>query len=112
MVDDAGEQTETTRRAMIKYGTTVAVGGILAGCAGSGNSEEAPTEMSDYALSPYDERLPLLPVLTELYRCGQQWTPVSASQSNGDDDWHVEFVAVDEMVPTRASASPVAPEVV
>ncbi|WP_436936066.1 ABC transporter substrate-binding protein [Halovenus marina] len=47
MADDAGEQTETTRRAMIKYGTTVAVSGILAGCAGSSDSEETPTETSD-----------------------------------------------------------------
>jgi uncharacterized protein YejL (UPF0352 family) len=69
-------------------------------------------ELNDYALSPYDDRLPLLPILVELHRCGQQWTPVAASHSTGSADWHVEFVPVGERLPARAAAAPVAPEVV
>lgn len=42
MADDSNESGTPTRREYIKYGSTVAVGGLLAGCAGEGGS--TPTE--------------------------------------------------------------------
>jgi len=44
MANDAGDHKAPTRRDTIKYGGTIAIGGLFAGCTGESESESAPPE--------------------------------------------------------------------
>ena len=65
--------------------------------------------LDGYVLSPCEGRLPLLPILVELYRRRDIWLPVSTCST--DDGWRVEFERVDVYTAGHAPACTVAPEV-
>jgi len=52
MSDDEPTQRAPTRRDTIKYGGTVAVGGLLAGCTGDSDSAESPTATETDTTTP------------------------------------------------------------
>lgn len=73
---------------------------------------ESRVRLTDYALSPQAEHLPLLPVLLELYRHGRKWVPVSTVRSRTEDEWVIELTSAGDEITTLQSAYPLAPEVV
>jgi hypothetical protein len=56
-----------------------------------GGTRGVVVHISDYALSPRNGRLPLLPVVFELYRRQPAWRPSSLHVADADDGWTVTF---------------------
>ncbi|WP_313692493.1 DUF7551 domain-containing protein [Halorarum halobium] len=62
--------------------------------------------LSDYALSPHEDRLPVLPVVVELVRHGPRSIPTSIDVDDVDDGWLIRLeVALDARQNGLASAS-------
>jgi len=49
-------------------------------------------EVTDYALSPRNGRLPVLPVVVELYRRSPDWPPSSLHVDDVEDGWRITLV--------------------
>jgi len=56
-------------------------------------------EMTDYALSPQNGRLPVLPVVVELYRRRPEWPPSRLHADDVDDGWRVTLVLASDADP-------------
>ncbi|USZ70571.1 DUF7551 domain-containing protein [Natronosalvus halobius] len=77
-------------------------------------SRRAVIDLGEYALSPNEGRLPLLPVVVEWYRCQQAWLPVSATASDSTNGWRVEVVDRPERLEVAVvdrAKSPLAPRI-
>lgn len=76
-----------------------------------GESRSAVVELSEYALSPRQGRLPVLPVVLDLYRRWPDSTPASLCAIDVEDGWRVTFGVDPNAEPTGLSSAPIDSEV-
>jgi hypothetical protein len=60
-----------------------------------GGAESVVVQVSGYALSAHDDRLPVLPVTLELCRHGSEWPPQSVRVTAVDGGWQLTFARAD-----------------
>lgn len=65
--------------------------------------------LSEYALTPRDGRLPVLPIVLELYRHRPDWRPASLRVASADDEWRLDLVLAREADPTGLASAPIEP---
>jgi hypothetical protein len=70
------------------------------------HGEADTVRVTGYALSAGEGRLPLLPVLVELYRRRHRWLPVSIAPTAGGDGWDIEFVCAGTASTVDCSVAP------
>jgi hypothetical protein len=81
--------------------------GLVGGYEHAGEAGQADTvRVTGYALTAREGRLPLLPVLVELYRRRHRWLPVSITPTAGGDGWHIEFACAGTADTTACSVAP------
>lgn len=76
--------------------------------------DDAPSvvvQMSDYALSPRNDRLPVLPVIVELVRYQSNWTPSSVDVVAVDTGWQIRIELARDSEPSGLVSAPIQPEV-
>ncbi len=54
-------------------------------------SRAVEVTVADYALSPRDGRLPVLPIVVDLYRRQPRWPPTALGARRADDGWRVRI---------------------
>ena len=69
--------------------------------------------LSEYALSPRNGRLPVLPVVLDLHRRQLDWPPSALDVVGAEDgnDWRVTLVLANEVKPTELASIPIQSEV-
>jgi len=67
--------------------------------------------LSEYALSPRNGRLPVLPVVLDLYRRQLDWPPSALDVVGAEDGWRVTLVFANEVEPTELASVPIRSEV-
>lgn len=67
--------------------------------------------LSEYALSPTHDRLPVLPIVLELHRRQPDCPPASLEVVDVDDGWRLTLVQARETEPAGLAAAPIQPEV-
>jgi hypothetical protein len=69
--------------------------------------------LSEYALSPRNGRLPVLPVVLDLHRRQLDWPPSALDVVGAEDgnDWRVTLVLANEVEPTELASVPIRSEV-
>jgi hypothetical protein len=72
-----------------------------------GGRRSVVATLSGYALSPADGRLPVLPVVVELYRHGPDWPPAALRATREADTWRLVVKFGDESVPSGLSNAPI-----
>lgn len=68
-------------------------------------------KISEYALSPQQGRLPVLPVVLDLYRRQPDWPPSSLQVVDNGGDWKVTLVLAREAEPNGLASAPIHSEV-
>jgi hypothetical protein len=63
--------------------------------------------LSEYALSPQRGRLPVLPVVLDLYRRDPDWPPSVARVVDDGDGWHITLVLAREADPEGLASVPI-----
>jgi hypothetical protein len=88
--------------------------GMLRGSARSSNTTESDDgvrsivmELSEYALTSHDGRLPTLPLVVELSRRRSEWLPASVQAEAVDDGWHIRFSPAREADPIGVASAPI-----
>ncbi|EMA55773.1 DUF7551 domain-containing protein [Halococcus thailandensis] len=66
--------------------------------------------LSEYALSPQCGRLPVLPIVLDLYRRDPDWLPSVVRVVDGGDGWRVTLVLAREADPEGLTSVPIQPE--
>lgn len=61
----------------------------------------------DYALSPQNGRLPVLPVVVELYRRGPDWPPSRVHALDVDDGWRLTLELASDAEPDGLVSAPI-----
>jgi len=66
-------------------------------------------QLSEYAFSPRDGRLPVLPVVLDLYRRQLDWPPseLHVVGDNAGDDWRATLVFANEAEPEGLASAPI-----
>jgi hypothetical protein len=67
--------------------------------------------LSEYALVPRDGRLPVLPIVLEVYRQQPDWLPSSTRVVDVDDGWRLTLVLARDIEPSGLASAPIEPEV-
>ena len=88
--------------------------GVLRGSARSSGATEPDDsvrsvvmELSEYALTPHDGRLPTLPLVVELSRRRSEWLPVPVRVEAVDDGWRIRFAPACETDPIGVASAPI-----
>ena len=66
--------------------------------------------LSEYALSPQRGRLPVLPIVLDLYRRDPDWLPSVVRVVDGGDGWRVTLLLAREADPEGLMSVPIQPE--
>lgn len=106
--DTATESGRHTVDAVLAELQTIGLVGGYEHTGEAGHGQADTVRVTGYALSSREDRLPLLPVVVELYRRRHRWLPVSITPAACGDGWDIEFARVG----TDTAACSVAPEVV
>lgn len=72
-----------------------------------GGTRSTDVRLSEYALSPRDGRLPVLPIVLDLYRRGPDWRPSSVRAVDVDGGWQLTLVVGPGAEPAGLSAAPI-----
>jgi hypothetical protein len=67
--------------------------------------------LSGYALAPRRGRLPVVPLVVELYRRRPGWEPTALRVVDADDGWRARLVLAPAAEPGGLAAAPIEPEV-
>jgi hypothetical protein len=67
--------------------------------------------LSEYALAPRDGRLPVLPIVLEVYRRRPDRRPSSLRVVDADDGWRITIVTATDVEPSGLASAPIDPEV-
>ncbi|EMA46415.1 hypothetical protein C448_06528 [Halococcus morrhuae DSM 1307] len=88
--------------------------GVLRGSARSSGAIEPDdgvrsvvVELSEYALTPHDGRLPTLPLVVELSRRRSEWLPAPVRVEAIDDGWRIRFAPARETDPIGVVGAPI-----
>lgn len=73
-------------------------------------TQSLTVEIADYALSPLDGRLPVLPVAVELYRRSPHWPPSSLHVDDVEDGWRITLVLASDADPHGLTTAPIRSE--
>jgi hypothetical protein len=76
-----------------------------------GGTRSVVVRLSEYALAPRNGRLPVLPIVLELYRHQPDWLPSSLRAVDGDDGWRITLVMAREAESRGLVSAPISPEV-
>jgi hypothetical protein len=76
-----------------------------------GGNRSLRVEMSDYALSPHRGRLPVLPIVLDLYRRQFDWQPSSFQAVDVADGWRVTLTLTRANEPNGLISAPIRSEV-
>jgi hypothetical protein len=68
-------------------------------------------QVSEYALSPQEGRLPTVPIVLDLYRRQPDWLPSSVRAADADDGWRLTFELAREPELTGLASAPIDSEV-
>jgi hypothetical protein len=68
-----------------------------------GGSRSVSVTLSEYALSPRDGRLPVLPVIVEIYRHQPAWSPTAVYVTDTTDGWRITIDFGPETTPAGLS---------
>lgn len=68
-----------------------------------GGSRSIAVTLSEYALSPRDGRLPVLPVIVEIYRHQPAWSPAAVHVAEKPDGWRITIEFGSETAPDGLS---------
>jgi len=98
---------ETADRPVAAAMSALEDSGLLAGYAQSpwsvalqDGTKSIVTQLSAYALSPKDGRLPVLPIALELYRHQPEWQPLSLRVGDVEDGWQLTLTMATEATPS------------
>jgi hypothetical protein len=72
----------------------------------AGGTRSVVARLSGYALSPRQDRLPVLPLALELYRHDPGWRPVSMDAVDVDDGWRLTLVLARDTEPSGLASAP------
>jgi hypothetical protein len=72
-----------------------------------GGARSVVVRLSDYALSPRDGSLPVLPIALELYRRHPERPPTSLHVVDREDGWRITFVLADGVDPDGLASAPI-----
>ncbi|MDS0260984.1 hypothetical protein NDI56_16405 [Haloarcula sp. S1CR25-12] len=98
---------ETTNRPVAATLSVLEENGLLGGYSQSpwsvalrDGTRSIVAQLSAYALSPQDGRLPVLPIALELYRHRAEWQPMSVRVGDVDDGWQLTLTMATEATPS------------
>ncbi|WP_327050596.1 DUF7551 domain-containing protein [Halomicrococcus gelatinilyticus] len=77
----------------------------------AGGTHSVTVRLSGYALAPRDGRLPVLPVVLDLYRRRPGRTPSAPEVVDVDDGWRLTLTMTDEADPTALASAPIESQV-
>lgn len=63
--------------------------------------------LSKYALAPQNGRLPVVPIVLELYRHRLEWRPSSLRVTETDDGWRITLVMARDAEPSGLASAPI-----
>lgn len=63
--------------------------------------------LSEYALSPHDDRLPVLPLVLELHRRQRDWRPGTLEAVPTEEGWQVRLVQSTGREPAGLATAPI-----
>lgn len=75
-----------------------------------GERRSVVVELTDYALSPQNGRLPVLPVVVDLFRQRPSWPPSTVEAAAVDDGWRVTLTLASDAEPDGLVSAPIRPE--
>lgn len=67
-------------------------------------------QLSEYALSPQHDRLPVLPIVLELHRHQPDWRPSSLEVVDTENGWRLTLVQAKEIEPSGLASAPIQSE--
>lgn len=67
--------------------------------------------LSEYALSPHDDRLPVLPLVLELHRRQRDWRPGTFEVVPTEEGWRVRLVQSTGREPAGLATAPIGRDV-
>jgi hypothetical protein len=76
-----------------------------------GGTRSTVVRLSEYALAPRDGRLPVLPIVLEVYRHRPDWLPSSLRAVEADGGWRIRLVVAKDAEPSGLANAPIDPEV-
>jgi hypothetical protein len=77
----------------------------------AGGTRSVVVRLSEYALAPRDGRLPVLPIVLEVYRHRPDRPPSSLRVVDVDDGWRITLVLATDAEPSGLASAPIDPEV-
>lgn len=75
-----------------------------------GGTRSVVVRLSEYALSPQHDRLPVLPIVLELHRHQPDWLPSSLDVVDIEDGWRLTLVQARETEPSGLASAPIQSE--
>jgi hypothetical protein len=75
-----------------------------------GERRSVVVELTDYALSPQDGRLPVLPVVVDLFRQRPRWSPSTVEAAAVDGGWRVTLTLASDAEPDGLASAPIRPK--
>lgn len=76
-----------------------------------GGTRSTEVTMAGYVLSPQHDRLPVLPIVLDLYRRQPDWPPSTLRVTDNGDEWIVTIVLTKDTEPTGLTSAPIHSEV-
>lgn len=77
----------------------------------TGETCSVVVELADYALTPQNGRLPVVPVVVDLFRRNPQWSPSSFEAVAVDDRWRLTLTLAKDATPDGLASAPIDSEV-
>ena len=103
---------EATDRPVAATMSALEDSGLVAGYAQSpwsvavqDGTKSVVTQLSAYALSPKDGRLPVLPIALELYRHQHEWQPLTLRVGDVDDGWQLTLTMATDTTPSGLASA-------
>ncbi|WP_436926919.1 DUF7551 domain-containing protein [Halosimplex amylolyticum] len=107
--DRADEPVTAALRALHRRGLVGEFTCAPAGIDRATGARSVRTTLSEYALSPQDDRLPVLPVAVELYRHRPAMAPAALRVAAADEGWRVTVELGTDGEPDGLASAPIQP---